>query len=458
MASELLLQYPGSSVASEEGIELVTTSVPGRAPVFFDGYAQYPGHAAQAMLCVARVARTRFYMPPNMVAAQIRAADPVVTAEPDRLRFESFSACCGVHARFDMLADGLDICGFAPGTTNVDFNPPMREALARIASREPLRITVGQDTVAVETLDRAVVERRVPLPEGWIQGFGEVQVALTRAAPILELPTIAAQRFLKALPRGAAGDRTVWAESTSAGVRFSSVSRPGRVCVAAPSRLSTLAPLARFAKSLIAYGDPDASDPSPVTWVMTLPASRLCVTLSPDRTRGFSGEGGQLLDLISDTAATDAHTVRDTVSDATRFTLQQASNSAGLSPEHTRAALTWLGIHGHLGFDPADDAYFWRHLPYPDELLAADPPRLRDAKRLLAAGAVKPVTGGTAHVHSEGREYRTRIFVGEFSCTCPWIAKHGTSRGPCKHVLATAIFAATTPAHPETPPLTHPHA
>jgi hypothetical protein len=122
------------------------------------------------------------------------------------------------------------------------------------------------------------------------------------------------------------------------------------------------------------------------------------------------------------------------------------------------AALTWLGIHGHLGFDRADAAYFWRRLPYPDELLAADPPRLRDAKRLLAAGAVKLATGGSARVHSEGREYRTRISVGGFTCTCPWIAKPGISRGPCKHVLATAIFAATTPAQPETSPLTHPHA
>ena len=43
-----------------------------------------------------------------MLAAILRAADPVVTSNGDRLRFESFSACCGVYARLDVMAAGLD--------------------------------------------------------------------------------------------------------------------------------------------------------------------------------------------------------------------------------------------------------------------------------------------------------------------------------------------------------------
>jgi hypothetical protein len=56
----------------------------------------------------AEVARTRYYEPPQMVAARIRAADPVVTSNVDRLRFESFSACAGVYARLDLDPDSLD--------------------------------------------------------------------------------------------------------------------------------------------------------------------------------------------------------------------------------------------------------------------------------------------------------------------------------------------------------------
>ena len=108
----------------------VTARGPAEHPVFFDGFLGHPEQSAAALLAVAKVARTRFYSPPGMVAAILRAADPVVTSNGDRLRFESFSACCGVYARYDALPGALDGPALDTGTTNVDFNPPMRAALA----------------------------------------------------------------------------------------------------------------------------------------------------------------------------------------------------------------------------------------------------------------------------------------------------------------------------------------
>ena len=64
-----------------------------------------------------------------MVAQILRAADPVVTLDGERLRVESFSQCCGVYARADFLPDFLVADAIGKGTTNVDFNPPMRAAL-----------------------------------------------------------------------------------------------------------------------------------------------------------------------------------------------------------------------------------------------------------------------------------------------------------------------------------------
>src|SRR5688500_8762959 len=69
-----------------------TTTGPAVHPRFFEGFLGHPEQSAACLLTVARVARTRFYLPPAMVAAIIRAADPVVTSNGDRLRFESFSA------------------------------------------------------------------------------------------------------------------------------------------------------------------------------------------------------------------------------------------------------------------------------------------------------------------------------------------------------------------------------
>ena len=83
-----------------------------------------------------------------MVAARIAAADPVVTSNVDRLRFESFSACAGVYARLDLEPALLDGARDDGGTTNVDFNPPMRAALAGVRDADAMLMNVGHDEVA----------------------------------------------------------------------------------------------------------------------------------------------------------------------------------------------------------------------------------------------------------------------------------------------------------------------
>lgn len=435
----MTLTYAAASAASADALRLATPATQ-RPGVFFDGFVEHPVPAARALLLVAAVAARRFHEPGALVAARIRNADPVVTAEPGRLRFESFSVCAGVHARLDLTEDGLDVRACAPGTTNVDFNDPVRAALAGVRTTEPLRVTVGRDELTLQTLDATAVEQRVPLPERWVKGFGEVQAALAGAELLVELDRIRAQRFLAALP---GGDAVAWAEPTRTGVRLGQTRRPGSVCVAGPTRLRALLPLMRFAGGLRAYGNPDADGPTTVAWVLALPGGRITLTLSPEPDRGFSGEGGLLLDLVDRRARDDAATVGHALAGRTRFGLDDAAQAAGLPRERTTRALTWLALYGHLGADPADRAYFWRHLPYPEDVLAAEPARLRDARALADAKQADRGAGSTWTVRSGDAEYRATLdATGRFSCTCPWGARHGTSRGPCKHVLAAALEAA----------------
>src|SRR5919199_1359506 len=134
---------------------------------------------------VAGVEHTYSYLAPSAVTvaggraevALIRAAAPVVTSNVDRLRFESFSACAGVYARLDLDPEALDGAPAEWGTTNVDFNPPMRAALARVHDADAMLMNVGHDEVQLTTLSGSAVERKVPLPERWLKGFAEVQVA-----------------------------------------------------------------------------------------------------------------------------------------------------------------------------------------------------------------------------------------------------------------------------------------
>jgi hypothetical protein len=438
VSAEMTVTYPAASTATAEAVHLSAPST-GRSSAFFDGHIRHVVPAARALLVVAEVAASRFHTPASMIAARIRAADPVVTAEPDRLRFESFSQCGGVHARLDLVEDGLDVVACAPGTTNVDFNEPLRSALSEIARHEPLRLVVGWDELTVQTFGGTVVERRVPLPERWVKGFGEVQVTLAGKALVMELDRVRAQRFISALP---GGSTTAWAEPTRSGVRIGHGRRPGAVCLAGSSRLRVLQPLARFATGLRAYADPDTREPTAVCWALGIPGGRVALTLSPEVPRGFSGEGGLLFDLVDAGAHRDAEVLRRALAGHTRFSMATVSQATSIEPGRARAALTWLGVHGHLGFDPADGMNFWRHLPYPDDLLRSEPQRLRDARSLVAAGAATPEPGGSWRVISGGAEYRSTVGRDAFSCTCPWGSRHGRSRGPCKHVVAAAIVDA----------------
>lgn len=407
-------------------------------PRFFDGFLGSAEQMAAALLAVARVARTRYYVPTGMLAAVLRAADPVVTSNGDRLRFESFSACCGVYARLDVLPGALDGPALDTGTTNVDFNPSMREALAGIAGLDPLHMSVGQD-VTVTTLDAAVTEKKVPLPERWLKGFAEVQVAAASMAPVAEIPVNEARRFIRALP-AAPGTRTapLWAVPAGRGLRLTGRGGRGAVPLAGPERLRVLEPLLRFARGLRAYTGDQENGPAASVWELDLTDARLVVTLSPEPSRGFSGEGGVLRDLADPDSADDSDLISVLLAYESRIDIPQLAQRSRLTVDRVQRALGRLGAAGRVGFDAHEGAYFHRELPYDPAALDAMHPRLRDAKVLVDQGAVR-FDNDVAHVRSGEVDYVVRAIEGGHRCSCPWYAKHQSTRGPCKHVLAVEL-------------------
>jgi hypothetical protein len=413
-----------------------TAAGPAAHPVFFDGFLGHPEQGATALLAVARVARTRFYMPPGMVAAILRAADPVVTSNGDRLRFESFSACCGVYARYDALPGSLDGTLLDTGTTNVDFNPPMRDALARIGGLEPLHLQVGED-VRVRTLDTEVTEKKVPLPERWLKGFGEVQLASATVTPVFEVAAAEARRFIRGLP-SSGSRKPVWVVPAGRGLRITTRPTPDGVSLSGLDRLKPLEPLLRFARSLRAYAGPHDTKGATGVWELELDDARLVLALSPESSRGFSGEGGVLWDLADEQSADDADLISALLAFEPRIDIPRLAAESGLAEERVTRALGRLGAAGRVGYDASEAAYFHRELPYDAERLATMHPRLRDATALVDAGAVR-LDGDTAYVRSGDTEHVVRRTDDGERCTCPWYAKHKGARGPCKHVLAADL-------------------
>jgi hypothetical protein len=422
--------YLGSSaLAPAGGLTLQTSGGPAAHPRFFRGFLTEPGAAALGLLAVAEVARTRYFRPVSPAGL-----DPVVTAGTDRLRFESFSGCCGVYARLDLLPAGIDGEIVAHGTTNVDVNPPLQRALTRVGSADPLHLAVGPDDLTVTTFDGPLVERKVPLPSRWLRGFAEAQVLTARFDPRAEIGVAEARTLLNRLP---AGDRSVlWALPAGRSLRLTSRPVPGAICLPGAGRLVALKPFLRYATTLRVYGPAVAADSGPVasTWELGLPALRLSLTLSPEPYRGFSGEGAVLESLASDEAADDAELISALLSWDPAIDVDALAAAAGLGAGRVRDALTQLSTAGRVGYDVAEAGYFHRTLPYSADVAEQLNPRLAGARALVAAGAVS-VDGDIAVVASGGQIYHVR----RSSCTCPWWAKHRGQRGPCKHALAVRM-------------------
>jgi hypothetical protein len=163
------------------------------------------------------------------------------------------------------------------------------------------------------------------------------------------------------------------------------------------------------------------------------------LVLSPESSRGFSGEGGVLWDLADEQSADDADLVSALLAFEPRIDISRLAAESGLGEERVTRALGRLGAAGRVGYDAAEAAYFHRELPYDAERLATMHPRLRDATALVESGSVR-LEGDTAYVRSGDTEHVVRRTDDGDRCTCPWYAKHKGARGPCKHVLAADLI------------------
>nr|WP_030499258.1 SWIM zinc finger family protein [Micromonospora purpureochromogenes] len=435
-------RYLQPSALRAAGLDLQTCGGPAANPRFFAGFLTAPAAAAAGLLAVAEVARTRYHQPVNPASL-----DPVVTGSRGRLRFESFSGCCGVYARMDVLPAGLDGEISGHGTTNVDVNPPLREALARVGGIEPLHVAVGPDDLTVSTMDGSVVERKVPLPGRWLRGFAEVHVLTAGFEPRAEIPAAEAAAFLRRLP--AANDRSVlWAVPAGRTLRLTSRPAPGAVCLAGAGRLAALRGVLRHARTLRVYGPAvRAGSPAvPSTWELDTGALRVSLTLSPEPYRGFSGEGAALAALAGDDVVDDAELVGALLNWDPMIDVAALADAAALPDERVRAALAQLGTAGRVGYDVADGAYFHRVMPYDAGRAERDNPRLLGARTLVERGAVER-DGEDATVRADAETYRVRRHPdGAYTCTCRWWARHRGQRGPCRHALAVSMVAAPVEA------------
>ncbi len=388
------------------------------------------------LLVLSNVVRTHFFLPRPALL------DPVVTSNESMLRFEGFSGCCGVYARADLRAEAFDSEIQGRGTTNVDFNDPMRAALTRLRDRDDVRLSVGGEGVTLARAGEAVVEKKVKLPVRWIKGFSEVQAYQPGLRLKLEIPASEARRFVRSLPPGRGPKRTSYVVQTGRAMRLSQREKPGAIPVAGTHRIRVLEPLLGAARHLRIWADDDAGTSG---WEVVFPTGRFFLMISPELYRGFSGEGQVLEKLAAGGWKEALPYVQAQLGWQSEIDTGAIAHKIGLGAEEVEAALAVLGSRGLAGFDVTTGRYFHRELPFDLSKVEALQPRLKGARKLLEDQRVSVLerlsedrldvaVGGTGVTH------HVRLRPDGDRCTCPWFSKHQGQRGPCKHILAARMF------------------
>ena len=442
-----------SALETESGssprLRLATCTGAGEQPHFFAGAPRHAYVLGKMLLTLSDVVRTHFYEPNRLALL-----DPVVTASESMLRFEGFSSCCGVYARADLPGEAFDAEIAGRGTTNVDFNDPMRQALARLRDSDEVRLAVGRSEVVLERQGVATVEKKVKLPIRWLKGLGEVQAYQATLEPKIEVDGAEALRFVRTLARSLSrrgGFIVKSGRSLRLSPRLSPRQKGGGVPLYGPHRARVLEPVIAGARHVRIWTDEEggAGGVGVSAWEIEHESARFFLVLSPEVHRGFSGEG-QLLDQLASSAGRDLlRTVRAHLGWQTRIDPEQMSAVTGLESHRLHGALAALGARGLAGYDLNDGAYFHRELPFDFDLIEALQPRLENARKLLDAGDARLLGEGRDdcfEVEVRGSGVRHIVSVGKVAgaagerCTCRWWSRYQGRRGPCKHVLVARML------------------
>lgn len=443
-AAEQTYRYPSSSSLDEGRALSLSTFTPNALvenPYFFEGALEQPRLAAELLCAVHVLVGSRFFIPANTLRKILEAADPVVTSGGGVLRFEGFSMCSSAYVRVDMAPEFYDGEVVGRGTTNVDFNAPMRAALARVRDTNGLSLRVGRAEVVVRTAETDVVEKKVPLPLRWLRGMLETQAYQASMTRRFEVSGLEALRFMRALPRASTSKTPLFVSVGPFGLRTTTSPESGAVRLVEAKRLAILEPLLPKARSLSAYTD---EAQQAVAWVLELDGARLTLLLSAEVWRGFSGEGQALRALMNPPDARSLALVRAQLNWQALLDAPSLASTLGISHADAAGALCVLGASGLVGFDLARGGYFHRVLPLDLTAIEEMNPRLVSARALVADGSVQFERSTPIEARVRGSEavHHVREMHGELTCTCPWYAKHKGARGPCKHALAVEYVAA----------------
>jgi hypothetical protein len=296
-----------------------------------------------------------------------------------------------------------------------------------------MHLSVGRGGVTVRTLDGAETEAKVPLPDRWIRSFAESQVIASRSMLRAEPDPSEVRRLVRDLPRTTPTGSVAWVQPAARGLRLASRPGAGAVGLAGAERLRVIEPYLRDVTGVRVFAGESASS----FWEFTTPRGRLTVGFSPQKSRGFSGEGGLLEELTSPGSDLAADAILEQLAFDSRLEPVALMARTGLSAAAVVTGISVLAAHGLVGYDGGNGSWFHRPLPYDRSLTESLHPRLASANAIVA----DVIASGDGSFQVGGYRVRLGTAAGD-TCTCAWWGKHRGERGPCKHVLAARMASA----------------
>jgi hypothetical protein len=339
-----------------------------------------------------------------------------------------------------MMPEAVDGEFIASGTTNVDFNEPMLNALNAIQKSERVVLAVGQKDVQVITEKTKVVEKKVTLPPRWIKGLTSVQMYLADMDLVFEISKIQAIQLLQSVPKVAA--KTPYFLSKRAGkFMFSPVATPDAVRIGGVHRLRLLENILPLLDKILVY---QSKGSETCCFVADFGKMRLIMAFSPDALRGFSGEGNALESMIEQVPMEWVVGLNTLLKANEMFdpTMLSIENDIDFSVmDSLNASLSSMGL---LGYDLEARQHFYRRLPFKTERILSLNPRLKNAKKLISNNDIVILNQKNDYIEAQVKGsgvVHTVIINGEQArCTCDWHTKYQGKRGICKHVLAVKIL------------------
>ncbi|KAF2078885.1 SWIM zinc finger family protein [Flavobacterium sharifuzzamanii] len=402
-------------------------------PCFFWGSLTDPYVTAKCWSTIAKVVRSSFGpIPPSL-------RDPIVSAGSERLRFEGFSSCNGVYVRLDMKPEAIDGEFIANGTTNVDFNDPMLNALNAIQKNEKVTLAVGQQDVQVITSKAKVVEKKVTLPMRWIKGLTSVQLYLADMDLKFELNKIQTIQLFQSLPKGSVkGDFFITKRAGK--FMFSTLATADSVRIGGVQRLRLLEGILAIVDKIFVY---ESDDKQTCAIVCEFGKMQLLMAFSPDSYRGFSGEGNVLETMTENLPIEWVYGLNSLLKSNEMFdpTMLSIENDIDFGTmDNLTSNLSSMGL---LGYDLSEKAHFYRRLPFKTERILSLNPRLKNAKKLIDNEEIEIVERKAnyieAKVKGSGVVHKVIIDNGLQRCTCDWFTAYQGKRGICKHILAVKM-------------------